>query len=339
MSLARATKRLVKRPLQAAAAVFGPHRWPRAGGALVVLTYHRILPLGDPRTELEQPGMVVSPETLRMHLQVLKRRLEPVRLLEWIERDREGSIPARNAFAVTFDDGWRDNHEFAFDVLEEEQVPATLFLVSDLVGTSRSFWPERLAHVLTLANTREAWTSAEFAWIKELGFDATATKDRERLDAVIVAAKRYPDAELHQHIDRMFERIGLFESKQGRDLLDWSQVRSMVISGLIDIGSHSRHHTRMVPGLDSAVLEDEIEQSKGVLEGQSGCRVEIFCYPNGDRTPEAEALVRQHYQAACTTTSGWNASGCDPYALRRISVHEDISADRTAFLARVSGWM
>jgi hypothetical protein len=129
--------------LRSAAGIAGPHRW-RRGPCLLVLTYHRVLPEGHPDRESEQPGMLVSPELLAMHFEVLKEHFRRCTWTTGCGRPA-GEPPPGRSVAVTFDDGWRDNYDHAFPVIKAAGMPVTLFLVTDMVGSRYRFWPNRLA--------------------------------------------------------------------------------------------------------------------------------------------------------------------------------------------------
>ena len=339
-------RRLAKRSCQVALASYMRGRCRFPGSSLVILTYHRVLPAGHPDLPIMQPGMVVTPESFRTHIRWLRQYFDIVKLGEWVRGigQGQGFEQPRKACAITFDDGWRDTFQFAFPILEHEQVPATIFLVSDMVGTANSFWPERLARLLWnngAGLSREVRLSPEHSWLRGLGLSELPdgeAPDRNFLDRVIQRAKRYSDDFLNEQIGLLEESAHMKPPPQP-DVLDWDQVRTTVRSGLIDIGSHGRTHTRLNEGMASERIENEIRGSKELIEQKTGCRVHLFCYPNGDVTPLSEQLVGEHYLAACTTSRGWNSREADRYRLKRISIHEDATHDRTPFLAKLSGFL
>lgn len=330
-------KQLLRRTLGVAAPVVWRTR-PRP--SLTILTYHRILPAGDPARLTEQPGMYVSPDTLAMHLQVLKQHFTLIDLGEWLSlRAAAGVLPDR-ACCITFDDGWRDNYEHGLPVLVAAQAPATVFLVTDFIGSGYRFWPNRLAQLLGRLRAPDmAMLPRELSeLLLRAGFVSASTPPGvAQIDRVINVCKSLSDAAMISLLDAAESLVPDATGAARRDLLDEAEVLAMRDTGLVRFGSHSRRHTRLLPELTALQLDDELRESRSRLEQMIGRPADIFCYPNGDVSPAALALARTVYRAAVTTASGWNPPQSDLHLLRRLSVHEDISADKAGFLARVAG--
>lgn len=105
----------------------------------------------------------------------------------------------------------------------------------------------------------------------------------------------------------------------GRPLLSGAQLRELESAGFV-IGSHTRTHARL-PELDAGEVADEVASSKRVLEDALGNAIRYFAYPYGLQNDAVRAaVVDAGYEAACSTVSGFNRSGQDPYLLRRIDV-------------------
>jgi peptidoglycan/xylan/chitin deacetylase (PgdA/CDA1 family) len=337
-------KKSVKYCLQHVAARLGPQSRRHHSPQLLVLMYHRILPKLDERAQFEEPGMIVTPESFSLHLEILNKRFTFVRLSEWIKKKNNGSRLPAMACAITFDDGWADNYEFAYPLLQENSIPATIFLVSELVGTSHRFWPERLARLIVSISSepKKYQSHPVLPWIMELSkTDRIQDIDQtnEGISQIISRAKEMNDEDIHARLDSIEHELGFnsFDSKPS--LLNWNQLSEMTNSGLIDAGSHTCRHIRLNADTSDAVLQQEIITSKKQIERHTGHTVTSFCFPNGDYSPQALAMAREHYACAVTTCPGWNTAKTDNYLLRRFNIHEDVTSDKTAFLARISGWL
>lgn len=299
--------------------------------------YHRVLPPDDPERKLEQPGMYVSPQTLEMHLTLLKAHFDLVHLDDWVRRAAAGQTLPRLACAITFDDGWRDNYVHGFPVLRRQQVPATIFLVSSLIGTRNEFWPNRLARLLAMDASGKQLPRKLAELLSPLVASAAQAGEWtvELVDRAIGLAKALPEDEIQE----------LLSGAPGQDsytaltraILDEQELHAMAASGLIRYGSHTRTHFRCREGAAQAQLEEEIGESRAEIAARIAQPIDLFCFPNGDFTPAALQVVRRHYLAAVTTRSGWHSPAQDAASIRRIGVHEDVSNRPESFLARLSG--
>jgi peptidoglycan/xylan/chitin deacetylase (PgdA/CDA1 family) len=334
MSVNRRLKRIAEHAL----APLAPFAWRRRPAPrLLVLMYHRVLPPAHPDRAVEQPGMYVSPETLDMHLGVLKRHFPIVHLDDWLRQAAEGGALPAQACALTFDDGWRDNFEHAFPVLCRHQSPATIFLVSSMTGTHRAFWPNRLAQALTRLPPRERFAGALGDLLAPIVEHARGRGEwaLEDLDRAIVLTKQLEEDQIVAALDEAEARWGT--ATDGRAVLNEQELHAMTQTGLVRFGSHTRTHYRLRGNVPQSVLEQEIAVSGTEIGTSAGRPANLFCYPNGDFTPAAVDEARRHYLGAVTTRKGWHSAGADPFLIPRIGVHEDVSSRPAAFLARISG--
>ncbi|OPZ82763.1 MAG: Poly-beta-1,6-N-acetyl-D-glucosamine N-deacetylase precursor [bacterium ADurb.Bin429] len=104
--------------------------------AVPVLMYHRVCEL-TPR-EARSPLMrdlTVPPVDFAWQMQYLRDNEFTIISVEDVERALRERLPLPvKAVAVTMDDGYRDNFTCAYPILRRHQAPATVFLVTSVVG-------------------------------------------------------------------------------------------------------------------------------------------------------------------------------------------------------------
>lgn len=120
---------------------------------LTVLGWHRIGHGND--------GLTTTPDNFRRHLDVLEEWGAVVmHFEEAMNRLQAGDLPPR-AIALTFDDGYSSVVDFAWPLLRERGMPATLFAVSGyLCGQKRFPWDagrdEALSRLVSAAELCDA---------------------------------------------------------------------------------------------------------------------------------------------------------------------------------------
>lgn len=329
-------KQLVKPLLVSVASAFGPHARGGKPARLWVLMYHRILPVSDPRFQLEEPGMLVQPDTFDRHIQEMKRSFDLVSLSQWLDAHARGETLPERACAITFDDGWADNYQYAFPILKAHSAPATLFAVADKIGTDFQFWPNIVANLL-LSDAANAMAQHPVLAAAVSGLQGKPSPDQ--ISAVIHRLKQQRDGDIFNALADI-EWQALCANPVQPALMSWDELREMKDSGLVDVGSHTCSHRRLTSALTDEELRYEIVRSQQLLQERLQAPIDLFCFPNGDYNESALALVQQHYRAAVTTQRGINrVAGLNLHELTRIGLHEEVSHSRRLLRARLSGWI
>jgi peptidoglycan/xylan/chitin deacetylase (PgdA/CDA1 family) len=311
----------------------------RLRGKAAVLMYHRVLP-PDADT-FSHYGIVISPDAFARQMQFLKRHF---RLLtpEQFGSELTGSGFGRRRCLVTFDDGWQDNHRHALPVLKKHKIPAVIFVATAFVGTTNTFWQERLTRLLFVASRS---TSVGEDVLRELNaldsrsMDAAAAEYRLR-NLVTSLKQREPKIKerLIERLEADAKRVGRNASDPGEDrFLSWGEVRNLRDSGLVTVGSHAHTHTPL-PTLGYAGAKIELARAQRELRDHGIPPTSICAYPNGNVDDAVAAAARDAgITLGFATGHGRVSNGDDPLRLRRINVHGRSSSTRAEFLCLILG--
>jgi peptidoglycan/xylan/chitin deacetylase (PgdA/CDA1 family) len=290
---------------------------------LQILIYHRVLPVQDeflPATSLDV--FEGQARYLARHCRVLSLQAAVNELLEDSLVD--------DTVVITFDDGYRDNLTHALPILEKYGLPATIFLVTDCIGTGRVLWHDQIFRGFSITQKKEISGLNDLI---DLSWSTPKEKYAAR-DEVLHRLKNLREDERADSIGRILQRLEVdqVDSRPGL-MLNWTDILEMQRKG-VSFGSHTASH----PILVNAPIEQvrwELATSKAVLEERLGEEIRAFAYPSGrrrdfdDRT--ISCLREVGYSVAVTTIAGNNShrSGrpdLDPLTLHRDTPWEDVPA-------------
>ncbi len=298
----------------------------RAASAwITVLTYHRVGRRDDP-TVLDDGVVDVSPEQLARHLKFVKRWFDPIGIdqLAAFVRGR-GRLP-RNPLMVTFDDGYRDNHDVALPILVKHGVRAVFFLATDYIERRKLYWWDRISLLIARSKRpRIVMAYPEPLSIPLEGpnaFRAAVT----RLQRII---KDRPGLDLTRFLDELEHAAGvIFSTSEERRLVEatimtWEHAASLRKAGM-DVQSHTRTH-RVLQTLGGRDLERELKGSRTTLEDVLGGPVVGISYPVGrplENAPQIRQAVHDAgYQLGFSNATGVNRTrALDPLDVKRVSL-------------------
>ncbi len=281
----------------------------RLVGAGVILGYHRVASVdSDPWS------LAVSLEHFHGQMERLRSAFDPTPLRSMTESSggRSGQIPV----AVTFDDGYRDFVEHALPVLEELEIPSTLFVVTGGLGSA--FWWDRLAGVLS--RSVDALQRVHF----EAGGDVVEWGPGEDSGELVSRAYRSLTGAGATERERVLSGLESRSRDAGLPIspapavLSELEVSALARHPLVEIGSHTVSHPRL-SDLSAREVDDELKRSGSRLEELTGDRVTSFSYPHGATRPGlSDRVAAAGYDRACLSRNGLVSGRSDPLALPRL---------------------
>lgn len=280
---------------------------------IVVITFHRVLNDSDFERTCSPAGMIVRESTYKELLKYLARTCEFVDVSDAVPDD-SGRKPR---LAVTFDDGWADNADRAFEPLRALGIPATIFICPDRVGQTLPFWPERAASMLRSAERHSQNLRAKV--VNEL----TGSNCASASDEILEHLKRLPTLEREGRLSKAAAVAGWdVAAEDGLDsTMSWEQIERLRDCG-ISFGSHTSTHeilTTIAPA--EALLQ--LRESRAAIKAQLGSDCRTFSYPNGDWSAETRELVREAgYDLALANQSGVWSQETDPLVIPRMNICE-----------------
>ena len=306
-------------------------RLGRARPWMSILTYHRVLPAA-PAPDFAFDGEVVDATSAQFDAQVatLKKHFRLVGVDELCAL-ADGKRPPGDVCAITFDDGYRDNHDHALPILRKHGVRATFFVATTYISERRVFWWDQIAYLIK--KSQKARITIEYP--KAITVELGPLPRRAEIAAFVRPVKDEVALDLPRYLDALARAAGVewneaIARRHGDELLmTWDQVRALKQAGM-DVQSHTRTH-RVLHTLPAEELKSELEGSRLDLERELGAPCRAIAYPTGVPIvddPKLLAAVRDAgYAIGLTNCTGTNATlrATSPFDIRRMSIDAEFS--------------
>ncbi len=275
---------------------------PVLGGRGAILMFHRVKPdqghSFQPNAHLE-----ISPDFLDELLELM-----PQWGYEWISLKEIPDFLATRSrgerfAAITLDDGYADNLEFAVPIFKKHKVPYTVFLVPGFVeGQALPWW------ILIEEVIRKNETLKLPEIVDGLGGQATTKTDVEKKRAFKYLGRHYLTMDQEKVFGSLFELCqenGVEAVKFSQEtFLSWDDVNALVTDPLCTIGGHTELHPSLARLSDDAV-RDQIVAGLDQITDRIGSEPEVFAYPFGFKSTagKREFRIVSELDLTCAVTT------------------------------------
>ena len=303
---------------------------PIFAGVGAIFMLHHVRPRRDaafqPNHHLE-----VEPEFLRAMLSHLRALDVDIVTMDEVHQRLSERNFARRFACFTFDDGYRDNRDYALPVMREFDAPLSVYVASDFAeGTGRLWW-------IALEAVVDKATAIEVP----IG-DIVTRLDTSTPSAKQAAFDRMHDwlrslpgeHDLQREISALCTRHGVEEATISRQLcLSWDELKPFADDPLVTIGAHTITHCNLARQSEE-VAAFEMATSRARIEQALQRPVLHLAYPYGDRIAagvrEFTLAKAAGFKTAVTTRPGMIFPESAQYltALQRVSLNGNFQDER-----------
>ncbi len=329
---------MLKRALKRAIVASGLDRAARAvaGGPGALLMFHQVGPALVEGGWSANDGLATDPGVLAGFLDTL--RAEGYALVTATEAARRLRRGACGRFAaLTFDDGYRDNHDLLLPILERYGARATVYVSTGFIDRTAPMWwfgVERAVAANDRVTIRTLDGAHEFA-------TATAAEKTAAYETIRRMFYGFTPAETRASVDGLKRDFGIdCHEIADRLSMSWADVRALEQSGLVEIGGHTVSHGPLA-AMTEAEAWAEIDGGRRRVAEATGHAPLAFAYPYGIAATVSQRDIglaaRAGFESAVTTESRplRMADADRPHALPRIALGG--SDDWVTLRVRIAG--
>ncbi|PPD26540.1 MAG: polysaccharide deacetylase [Hyphomicrobium sp.] len=276
---------------------------PLTRGVGVVFMMHRVSP--EPVQAFEPNRILrVTPQFLEAVVRhVIERGFEVISMGELPAR-LSSDVRSRPFACFTFDDGYRDNAEYAFPILRRYRVPHTLYVPTDYPDGRGDLW-----WLVLEAAIRKADRVAVPFHNGPHGLSCRTVAEKERAFHTLYWHLRgLPEQRAREIVGGIAQDSDFDSSTLCADLImNWDELRVAAKDPLLTIGAHTCRHLAL-SRISISEAREEMAQSSRRIEVELGRPCRHFSYPYGcDKAAGARefALAQElGFETAVTTRKG-----------------------------------
>lgn len=294
------------------------HLAPKGSKKCAILCYHGVAP------EASYPfnGRHIDQDTFEQHLIYFKKHFVVDTLANVFALYQTGKTPEKPTIAITFDDGYLNNYQYALPLLEKYACPATFF-VSGIAAVREGeiLWPDYIDLIRDMGGSDGVeYGDYRFRKVGDLGF---ADPDQGMDGYTFI---KHLGLEARQ---AMFTKIAAqydtaaakrLASPVYQQLMTPAQIRQAAASPFIEIGGHGHRHFNLAY-IDPEEAREELQRSKEALEAVTGQPVQSIAFPDGNYDARVKDIATElGYRHMLAEEYLYPADAADPRILPRISI-------------------
>ena len=233
--------------------------------------------------------------------QVQEAGLDVISLDQAVQRLKEGDD--RRFVCFTFDDGYRDNLEYAYPLFKRRNLPLTLYVPTDYPDGTGELWWLALEEIVARADEIELCRNGALWRLPT----ATAAEKTRAYEEIYWWLRLIDEATQRRVVRVLADRYDIdMAADCAKYVMDWDEIRTMAADPLVTIGAHTKGHFA-ISKLSAARARDEMVGGADRIEQELGRGRSTSPFLMAIRAAPARATSRSPqcgFKTAVTTRKG-----------------------------------
>lgn len=220
----------------------------------------------------------MKPEFFQRIIQYLTTKFKLINLEDLLTDNIENEKVTKPLATVLFDDGYKDNIEYAAPILKKYNCPASFYIVTDCIDRNIPTWTYILDY--SVQNTLKPSVELTFDYVPE------AIKKVELGKVLHPSVKKLkpwmktlPNSQRIQIMQAICDQTNDVSIPR-HEMMSWRDIKELAGDGFI-IGSHSNTHPMLSQLEDHDKIEAELRTSYVKITDQIGHSPTTISYPIG----------------------------------------------------------
>ena len=246
--------------------------------------FHRVNPQRDP---------LWDPMDVRLFEKCIKyisTKYEVV-LFEDLAFDKN-AMSKKNRFAtIMFDDGYKDNIEYALPILEKYKIKASFYVVTDCIDKNIPTWTHILEHSFQYTNKTKIELPYKFLPIEFRSCEFSSKEERLKF---VSSLKPFLKTILHDKREIVLASVmeEFSDIELPKLMMNWDDVRKLKELGHY-IGSHTQTHSMLGTMEKESDIERELQESGNKIKSQLGYFPLTISYPVGSFDEKTKTISQK----------------------------------------------
>lgn len=244
--------------------------------------------------------------------------------LEDYALDQNGIKTKKALATILFDDGYKDNIEYAMPVLDQYKCPASFYVVTGCIDKNIPTWTYIVDHLLQKTGKQELELEMNFvpAQFQKNEFTEPAARLEfgSRLKPWMKSLSNDERQEVLTHLTTVFTDVDSPANK----MMNWNDLSQIQSAGYM-IGSHSVTHPLLASIKEETELIFELKESGKRIESKLGKFPITISYPIGSYDERVMKYSEQagYKMGLAVKQRFYNSETDDRFAIPRVELYNE----------------